>query len=108
MKGKTVMFVGDSLGRNQWESLVCLLHAAALQSPTQLVSVDPLYTYKFLEYQVTVSFYHASYLVDIDVVQGKRVLMLDDISENAESWRDADVLSFNSGLWWTHTGSMQG
>jgi hypothetical protein len=37
------------------------------------------------EYQVTVSFYRAPYLVDIDVVQGKRVLMLDDISENAES-----------------------
>lgn len=46
--------------------------------------------------------------MDIDVVQGKQVLMLDDIYENAESWRDADVLSFNSGLWWTHTGSMQG
>lgn len=57
---------------------------------------------------MTVSFYRAPYLVDIDVVQGKQVLMLDDIYENAESWRDADVLSFNSGLWWTHTGSMQG
>jgi hypothetical protein len=48
MKGKTVMFVGDSLGRDQWESLVCLLHAAAPQSPSQLVSAEPLYTYKFM------------------------------------------------------------
>uniref|UniRef100_A0A0A9DRB7 Trichome birefringence-like C-terminal domain-containing protein n=1 Tax=Arundo donax TaxID=35708 RepID=A0A0A9DRB7_ARUDO len=102
------MFVGDSLGRNQWESLICLLHAAAPQSPAQLVSADPLYTYKFLEHEVTVSFYRAPYLVDIDVVQGKRVLMLDDIAENAEAWRDADVLSFNSGHWWTHTGTLQG
>ena len=55
-----------------------------------------------------VSFYRTPYLVDIDVVQGKRVLMLDDIAENAQAWRGADVLSFNSGHWWTHTGTMQG
>lgn len=58
MKGKTVMFVGDSLGRNQWESLICLLHAAAPQSPAQLVSVDPLYTYKFLVRTHLISLLH--------------------------------------------------
>jgi len=61
MKGKTVMFVGDSLGRNQWESLVCLLHAAAPQSPAQLVSADPLYTYKFLVCYVHM--YHAACMI---------------------------------------------
>lgn len=49
MRGKSVMFVGDSLGRNQWESLICMT-AAALppSSPTQISRGDPLSVFKFL------------------------------------------------------------
>ncbi|XP_030447540.2 protein PMR5-like [Syzygium oleosum] len=108
MRGKTVMFVGDSLGRNQWQSLVCMISAAAPNTPTQRISGDPLSTFKFLDYGVSVSFYRAPYLVDIDSVQGKRVLKLEDISRNAGPWRAADVLSFNTGHWWIHKGSLQG
>ncbi|KAH0997542.1 hypothetical protein GBA52_021406 [Prunus armeniaca] len=108
MRGKTVMFVGDSLGRNQWESLVCLIYSAAPQTQTQMVKGDPLSTFSFLDYGVTMQFYRAPYLVDIDMMQGKRVLRLEDISENSKAWRNADVLSFNTGHWWSHNGGLQG
>lgn len=108
MRGKTVMFVGDSLGRNQWQSLICMISAAVPQTETQTVARDPLSTFKFLKYGVSISFYRAPYLVDIDNVQGKRILRLDDISKNAGSWRNADILSFNSGHWWIHKGGLQG
>jgi hypothetical protein len=60
------------------------------------------------DYDVSISFYKAPYLVDIDVVQGKRVLRLEEISGNANAWRDVDVLIFNTGHWWSHQGSLQG
>jgi hypothetical protein len=42
------MFVGDSLGRNQWESLVCMISAAAPTTQLQSIRGDPLSTFKFL------------------------------------------------------------
>ncbi|KAG9158639.1 hypothetical protein Leryth_021988 [Lithospermum erythrorhizon] len=109
MRGKSVMFVGDSLGRNQWESLLCLILSGAPQSvQTQMNRGEPLSTFKFLDYGLMVSYYKAPYLVDIDAVQGKRVLKLDDIRGNANAWRDVDVLSFNTGHWWIHKGDAQG
>ncbi|XP_022642463.1 protein PMR5-like isoform X3 [Vigna radiata var. radiata] len=108
MKGKTLMFVGDSLGRNQWQSLICMIYTAVPQTQTQLVRGEPLSTFRFLDYGVTISFYRAPYLVEIDVVQGKRILRLEEVDGNGDLWRNADVLSFNTGHWWEHQGSLQG
>ncbi|XP_027336847.1 protein PMR5-like [Abrus precatorius] len=108
MKGKTLMFVGDSLGRNQWESLICMIYAQVPQTQTQMVRGMPLSTFRFLDYGVTISFYKAPYLVEVDVVQGKRILRLEVVDGNGDAWRSADVLSFNTGHWWSHQGSLQG
>ncbi|KAG4994917.1 hypothetical protein JHK86_031744 [Glycine max] len=48
MKGKTMMFVGDSLGRNQWQSLICMIYDVVPQTQTQLVRGEPFSTFRFL------------------------------------------------------------
>lgn len=109
MRGKQVMFVGDSLGRDQWESLICMILAAVPTSQTQMMRGEPLSIFKFLDYGVTVSYHKAPYLVDIDLTsQGKRVLRLGEISGNAKTWHGVDVLSFDTGHWWSHKGDLQG
>lgn len=49
LRGKSVMFVGDSIGRDQWESLVCLISAdLPASSPKENTGGDPLSAFKLL------------------------------------------------------------
>jgi hypothetical protein len=47
MRGKSMMFVGDSLGRNQWESLICLISSSVPRTSTQMSRGDPFSIFKF-------------------------------------------------------------
>ncbi|CAD6240495.1 unnamed protein product [Miscanthus lutarioriparius] len=109
--GKTVMFVGDSLALNQYESLLCMLHAAAPGARTTLSpasgKIDPSSTVRFEDYNVTVVYYLTHYLVDlVTEASGRRVLKLDTIDQ-ARDWLAADVLVFDSWHWWPYTGPKQ-
>ncbi|MFS8026201.1 putative PC-Esterase [Helianthus anomalus] len=46
-RGKKVMFVGDSLSLNQWESLACLLHASVPDAKTTFLHRDILTSLAF-------------------------------------------------------------
>ena len=35
-RGKRLIFVGDSLNRNQWESMICLVHSASVPDRSSL------------------------------------------------------------------------
>lgn len=155
LRGKSLVFVGDSLNRNMWESLVCILrHSISDKKRVYEISgrtefkKKGFYAFRF-EARIKISFMfifqsskfrtmfafllcfqltsHLLYLQDyncsVDFVSSpflvressfKRrngtieTLRLDQMDPTTEMYRDADVLIFNTGHWWTHEKTSRG
>ncbi|CAF1699924.1 unnamed protein product [Brassica oleracea var. botrytis] len=103
-RGKRVMFVGDSLSLNMWESLACMIHSSVPDSKTTFIKRTPLSSLTFQEYGVALYLYRTPYLVDISKEDVGRVLNLGTIEGGAYVWKDMDILVFNSWHWWLHKG----
>ncbi|KAK2440136.1 protein trichome birefringence [Trifolium repens] len=105
-KGKQIMFIGDSVSLNQWQSLICLLHSSVPQATVIQEGGDPINNYTFQDYGVSIIVFHTTYLVDIEVEKIGRVLKLDSI-KNGNLWKNMDVLVFNTWIWWYRRGPKQ-
>ncbi|KAJ7950040.1 Trichome birefringence-like family [Quillaja saponaria] len=64
LKGKRLMFVGDSLNRGQWISMVCLLQSVIPSDKRSMSPNAPLTIFKAEEYNATVEFLWAPLLVE--------------------------------------------
>jgi hypothetical protein len=38
---------------------------------------------------------------------GRKILRLDKLSASARKWHGADIMVFNTGHWWVHTGKIK-
>ncbi|KAF8724391.1 hypothetical protein HU200_021426 [Digitaria exilis] len=102
-RGKTVAFVGDSLVVNQYESLLCMLHAAAPGARTNeswASGENPSIAVRFEDYGVTVLYYLSHYLVDLVHDKAGRVVLKLDAMDEGRKWLAADVLVFGAWRWW--------
>ncbi|CAL0303721.1 unnamed protein product [Lupinus luteus] len=95
-KGKKILFVGDSITNNQWQSLICLLHVAVPQSK-YTISAHKFY---LPEYEIEVNRLVHQYLVDLVQQSMGNVLQLDSITKNGEEFKGYDILIFDSWHWW--------
>lgn len=100
------MYIGDSLSLNNWQSLICLLHAGAPNSSISQETEGSISTVTFQDYGVSVMLFHSLYMVDIEVESIGRVLKLDSL-KNGGLWKDMDVLIFNTWQWWYRRGDKQ-
>ncbi|RLM84948.1 protein trichome birefringence-like 28 [Panicum miliaceum] len=113
MRGKRLMFVGDSLNRNQWESLVCLVQPILSKGRKKIVKRGSLTIFHAKEYRATIEFYWAPFLVESNSDNPKihsiehRIIRPDRIEGHAKYWKDVDYLIFNTYIWWMNTADMK-
>lgn len=114
LRGKKLVFVGDSINRNMWESLVCILRHS-LKDKKRVYEISGrrefkkrgFYAFRFEDYNCTVDFVGSPFFVRESSFKGVNgttleTLRLDMMDKTTSMYRDADILIFNTGHWWTH------
>ncbi|XP_052173462.1 protein trichome birefringence-like 34 [Diospyros lotus] len=106
LRNKRLVFVGDSLNRGQWVSMVCLVETSIDARLKSMHTSGSLITFKALEYNASIEFYWAPLLVESnsdDPVKHRlpdRIVRAHAIEKHARHWTNADIIVFNSYLWW--------
>ena len=115
-----IVFAGDSIVRNQWESLLCMLaQGISNQSTIYEEHGSPITKHKgylsmhFEEYNLTVEYYRVPFLVIIDrppkdsPKEVRGAIRVDRLHWYCAKWVGADILLFSPGHWWNEDKTLK-
>ncbi|XP_078162829.1 putative xylan O-acetyltransferase 10 isoform X3 [Carex rostrata] len=115
LRGKRLMYVGDSLNRGQFVSMVCLLHRVLPEDAKswETFNGDSLTVFTAKEYNASIEFYWAPFLVESNSDNAvihrvtDRIVRAGSINKHAKYWKGVDILVFNTYLWWMTGAKMK-
>ncbi|KAJ8420059.1 LOW QUALITY PROTEIN: hypothetical protein Cgig2_022541 [Carnegiea gigantea] len=83
LRNQRMIVVGDSLNRNYWDSLACLLYTSIPPSTAEVYIKDTSY----MDYNLTLVFYWSSYIIELDKTHesGNKVLTPDKVPASSSN-----------------------
>ncbi|XP_042051482.1 protein trichome birefringence-like 33 [Salvia splendens] len=106
LRGKRMMFVGDSLNRGQFVSMVCLVHKIIPEDRKSMTTKGSLTIFSAKDYNATIEFYWAPFLLESnsdDAIVHRisdRLVRKGSINKHGKHWKGVDIMVFNTYLWW--------
>ncbi|KAJ3680890.1 hypothetical protein LUZ60_015379 [Juncus effusus] len=106
IRGKRLVFIGDSLNRNQWAAMACLIESVLPEEQKKRVYTFNVMSLIAKSYSVTVDFYWSPLLVEsnaddpVNHQKPTRIMKAYGLEKHAKNYMDADILVFNAHIWW--------
>ncbi|KAL6570645.1 Protein trichome birefringence-like 31 [Orobanche gracilis] len=109
LRDKRLMFVGDSIQRSMFESMVCLVQSALPNDMKRsLRRIPPRKIFEVEEFNASIEYYWAPFIIEsisdnaTDNTVFKRLVKLDSVSKHSKEWEGVDILVFESYVWWMY------
>ncbi|KAI8552481.1 hypothetical protein RHMOL_Rhmol06G0269800 [Rhododendron molle] len=108
LRNKRLMFVGDSIQRGMFDSMVCLVQSVIPDGKKSLERIPPRKIFTAKEYNASIEYFWAPFIVESNSDNAtnhtvvKRLVNLDSISKHGKQWDGVDILVFESYIWWMY------